>query len=285
MRLNNVIYDFFGNIISIKTNNSELLQQLNYIYRDYIIYDNQKIDYYMEITCPVNTMITSVLLTSDEMTVYHGSDEENLKKWDDTESSFLPPITLPFFRNKYSFFHGCGIQLNGKNILVFGPSKAGKSTLMMRLLEDGGKLITDDLLVINNKTKEIIPFKKPMGLRSTTKEFYEKRFRNLIEKLPSEVPSFYFRDTGLITELIHINDVPGWDYSESQGGIHHILFIGQDFRVINDSFEFFSLIQEQSCLSNNPVDIFLNIYQNLESIPQMINTRELDKTLKVINNL
>ncbi len=57
-----------------------------------------------------------------------------------------------------------GVQLGLiiKQLLFLVPSRSGKTTLIMELLEYGHRLISDDLLVIDNETGEILPFKKPI---------------------------------------------------------------------------------------------------------------------------
>lgn len=42
------------------------------------------------------------------------------------------------------FFHGTAVALNGRGVLLFGPSGSGKSSLALDLLARGAKLIGDD---------------------------------------------------------------------------------------------------------------------------------------------
>ena len=51
--------------------------------------------------------------------------------------------------------HSTAISLNGDGILIKGPSGSGKTDLALRLIESGGKLISDDQVVIKRKAKKL----------------------------------------------------------------------------------------------------------------------------------
>ena len=51
--------------------------------------------------------------------------------------------------------HSTAISLNGDGILIKGPSGSGKTDLALRLIESGGKLISDDQVVIKKKAKKL----------------------------------------------------------------------------------------------------------------------------------
>ena len=40
--------------------------------------------------------------------------------------------------------HASCVEFDGKGILIFGPSGSGKSDLALRLIDAGGKLVSDD---------------------------------------------------------------------------------------------------------------------------------------------
>ncbi|PEW83778.1 hypothetical protein CN445_24395 [Bacillus cereus] len=267
-------FNFFGNVINVESNDSYLLNQLTYIYREYLDYQTTSSDYYIKIDnrSPHNMMVNE-MLSDDRLVILHGSDEDSLCKWVD-EATFLPPITVPYFRKKYSFFHGCAIRVNNKTVALFGPSRSGKTTLMMKLMEEGYPLISDDLLVIDNNTGEIIPFKKPIGLRNTTKEYHEEKFKKIIDKLPTEIPTFHIENIGLTTELIHINDVPGWRYYENVSKIDSIFFVDKHTEPVDNPYDFFKLISNQACLADNPFNTVLKIFKNLNTTSMRLNIRD-----------
>ncbi|WP_453993375.1 hypothetical protein [Bacillus nitroreducens] len=261
------------------------MKQIAYIYKEYVDHQTTSIDYYIKIDnrSSYNIMV-SELLTNDKIVILHGTDEDSLDKWVD-EATFLPPITLPFFRDKYSFFHGCAIRINHKTVAIFGPSRSGKTTLMMKLMEEGHPLISDDLLVIDNKTGEILPFKKPIGLRNTTREYYEDKFKKIVDKLPNEIPTFHIEDTGLITELIHISDVPGWEYYDHVSKIDSVFFVDQHTEPVADPYEFFTLISKQACLSDNPFKTVLKIFKNLSSTSMRLNIRDIHVSTQILHGI
>jgi len=51
--------------------------------------------------------------------------------------------------------HSTAISLNGDGILIKGPSGSGKTDLALRLIESGGKLISDDQVIIKRKAKKL----------------------------------------------------------------------------------------------------------------------------------
>ena len=51
--------------------------------------------------------------------------------------------------------HSTAISLNGDGILIKGPSGSGKTDLALRLIESGGKLISDDQVIIKKKAKRL----------------------------------------------------------------------------------------------------------------------------------
>lgn len=52
--------------------------------------------------------------------------------------------------------HGSCIKYQDKGILILGPSGSGKSDLALRLIDDGGVLISDDYVEIEYKDGAII---------------------------------------------------------------------------------------------------------------------------------
>lgn len=278
-------FNFFGNVINVESNDSYLLNQLTYIYREYLDYQTTSPDYYIKIdNRSSHNMMVSEMLSDDRLVILHGSDEGSLSKWVD-EATFLPPITVPYFRKKYSFFHGCAIRVNNKTVALFGPSRSGKTTLMMKLMEEGYLLISDDLLVIDNNTGEIIPFKKPIGLRNTTKEYHEGKFKKIIDKLPVEIPTFHIGNIGLTTELIHINDVPGWGYYENVSKIDSIFLVDKHTEPVDNPYDFFKLISNQACLADNPFDTVLKIFKNLNTTSMRLDIRDQNAGNQILESI
>ena len=51
--------------------------------------------------------------------------------------------------------HSTAISLNGDGVLIKGPSGSGKTDLALRLIESGGKLISDDQVVVKRKAERL----------------------------------------------------------------------------------------------------------------------------------
>lgn len=204
-----------------------------------------------------------------------------MKKWTD-KVTFLPPITVPFFQNQFSFFHGCAIRIKNKTVVILGPSRSGKTTLIMELMDLKCKLISDDLVVINNIDGSILPFKKPIGIRNTNKFLFEKRIqRLLIDKDNS--PPFFSLANGLQNALIHITDVNDWSFFEKASYIDEIYFISDNFKDVDSPEDFFELFLKQACISMDIVNTLMKIYLQLKKTPAKINVRDLNDVLKVLD--
>ena len=46
--------------------------------------------------------------------------------------------------------HASCVEFEGKGVIIFGPSGSGKSDLALRLIEAGGKLVSDDYVEVTN---------------------------------------------------------------------------------------------------------------------------------------
>lgn len=71
-------------------------------------------------------------------------------------------------RNNWCLFHGAAISLDKNNACLFlGSTGTGKSTLAYYLSYNGAYLCTDDMIIIDENTMQVLPFPKPVYLRST----------------------------------------------------------------------------------------------------------------------
>lgn len=50
-----------------------------------------------------------------------------------------------------SLHHASCVEFEGKGVVIFGPSGSGKSDLALRLIDAGGKLVSDDYVEITNE--------------------------------------------------------------------------------------------------------------------------------------
>lgn len=279
------LFNFFNYRIKIESNDEKLLGQIAYIYRDYLIQDDHKFDYYFFLKNNTDyNFILSEIMGNKGLQVLHGSNEKTLNVWDD-ENTFLPPITAPYFRSYFSFYHGSAIRYKDKTIAFFGPSRSGKTTLMIEALDKGANLISDDIIIFDNKTAKIFPFKKPIGLRNTTSFFLEERFRKVASEIPKYVPVFNIQQQNLVTELIHITDIPGWSYFETPTTIDEVYFINPDGNneEVTSVYDFIEKINEQACIANESLKIIIEIYKKLQCKPHIINIRNRNFIWETLN--
>lgn len=61
--------------------------------------------------------------------------------------------------------HGAAVEKDGTFLVLAGPPKAGKTTLVLELLDRGWLLVTDDLVPLDPETLTARPFQKPLSVR------------------------------------------------------------------------------------------------------------------------
>lgn len=61
--------------------------------------------------------------------------------------------------------HAAAVERDGSFLVLSGPPRAGKTTLLLDLLDDGWRLVTDDLVPIDPETLTAEPFPKPLSVR------------------------------------------------------------------------------------------------------------------------
>ncbi|MCX6773402.1 MAG: hypothetical protein NTY68_00165 [Candidatus Micrarchaeota archaeon] len=66
--------------------------------------------------------------------------------------------------------HGAAVHYNGKNIIFTGDSTCGKSSSLLRVVQNGGKVISDDAVIFDGN--RLVPF----TFNTTVNEDLSKRF-------------------------------------------------------------------------------------------------------------
>lgn len=61
--------------------------------------------------------------------------------------------------------HGAAVERDGTFLVLSGPQKAGKTTLLLELLDRGWRLVTDDLVPIEADGRSARPYLKPLSVR------------------------------------------------------------------------------------------------------------------------
>lgn len=282
---NEIVLNFFGYVISVKSNDDDVISQIAYIYKDYLELKKQEIAYYFYIENKKKCkFVMSELLNNESIVVYHGKESKHMMIWKE-QNTFLPPITAPYFRTFFSFYHGCALRIQNRTIVIFGPSLSGKTTLIMKCLDKGAHLISDDIVIIDNLSNEVLPFKKPIGIRNTSEYHKEERIIQAINKKTKSVPTFTIKALNITTELIHISEILGWNYYDKSSNIDEIYFINsnEEFEILDSFYEFYTRIIKQACISNDNLGLMIDIYKKLKKKPMLINIRNYKKMWEVLN--
>lgn len=68
--------------------------------------------------------------------------------------------------HQYLILHAAVVEKNGFALILCGQPGAGKSTLCAALVNRGWRLLSDEMTVIDLKTKELIPIVRPVCLKN-----------------------------------------------------------------------------------------------------------------------
>jgi len=77
-------------------------------------------------------------------------------------------------RNGYFLMHGCGLEKDGKGILILGSSSAGKSTLAFNFLRKNFNCLGDNAILIKKEQGKffLLPFLKYISLKDADAQKY-----------------------------------------------------------------------------------------------------------------
>lgn len=116
----------------------------------------------LEVNARFETSATEFLLNVDHVSKYYVKAGKVIivEPYPNVELSIVnlfilgACLSVIFFQRNVITFHGSGLNVMGKGIIITGESGSGKSTLSKALLEAGAYLLTDDLIVIDVKDNE-----------------------------------------------------------------------------------------------------------------------------------
>ncbi|MGW2893838.1 hypothetical protein ACWDAO_04140 [Streptomyces sp. NPDC001212] len=115
----------------------------------------------------------------------------------------FPPFALTPLKDKMRSFHASAATIPGspdKALLLHGPSRSGKSTLLLELLKQGWSFICDDTALAGEEG-ELYSYSRPIGVRERT-----LRVHPWISQYLTSAPSF-LTSTGT-TWAVHPNSLP-----------------------------------------------------------------------------
>ena len=92
----------------------------------------------------------------------------------------------PFVR-----LHSGGIARNGAAVLLVGPSGAGKSTLVVRLVDDGFSLISDDEVWIDPDSRLVHPSARRLLLKESAWDLFPDHRQKFVDSGETECRSWW----------------------------------------------------------------------------------------------
>lgn len=141
--------------LEIRCTRPAVASYLEHLFFPYINYDPERNDY---------SQISFVDCDNGKILVYdeysNGVEVESIIRYIE---SFI--IKNACAINGHIMLHGGAISRNGKAIAIVGNSFAGKSTATAYLCSREFEYVTDDKLLINTNTLEVIPFQRKIMLR------------------------------------------------------------------------------------------------------------------------
>ncbi len=76
----------------------------------------------------------------------------------------------------YLIIHAAVIEKNGFTAVLPAPPGSGKSTLCASLVQEGWRLLSDELTLINLHTAEAVPVPRPIGLKNQSIDIIQQRY-------------------------------------------------------------------------------------------------------------
>ena len=239
--MNEVRLTFFGCVISIVSNSKFVIQRIAYIFR-YFLTDEENIDLYFKINLISTDANLELVNSQDKFNIEYSYDNNKFFKWNYLDT-FMPPLQIEPLCNKYIVLHGCAARVKDQTVCFFAPSMAGKTSILLMLLEYGYKAISDDLLFWNLQTKELKVYKKPVGIRESMINIMPDLFKKIQEIVKrKDVPCFY-NNYNKRTWLMHLDDIYNEEIYYKKDSTINYIFIptihGEKFEKVSalKSFE------------------------------------------------
>ncbi|MDY4622366.1 MAG: hypothetical protein SPC85_05475 [Eubacteriales bacterium] len=279
---------FFGVDVAILSENSKLIDRINYIFRYYLTYDRET-QIWFRVSIVKNAVKNPILaddglLTNGAALIEYSYDSVNYHSWF-FEDTFLPPLQIPPLAGKYLVLHGCAIRVCNQTALIIAPSFGGKTMLVYHAVKNGAKCITDDIIFLDNNT--IIPYKKPVGIRDTNHEAIKD-----LKAVKGLFPLVLMNPLHQVTHLIHLDDLFEHAYYEEKSSIDWIIVPDKNSVGSPVEMEMYSLHQALlGSLCNSGYDrerLPLALFDVTSSIKGALYlpTKELDKAyLQLLNHI
>lgn len=280
-------FSFWNSTLSVSSNNKQIIEQLSYIYKPEIVSNvsDSEVTYYIDIHSSTgeNALLFGENIENGLIDVSYGKSRNDLKTWK-SNTTILPPISLAPLVNDFTFIHGCALLLDGKTHIIFGPSRSGKTTFILSMLDKGASLISDDIVAVRNSDWFLMPFPKAVAVRNTNDFYFQPQLNKLRMAAPESLRSIYIPKLGLNSYLIHIDSVPGWRYSHDPLKIDYIYLISDNFESDVDLLTFIQYLLAQATLSDSSyVTTLVHIFNLLQAPPFLVDIRNHEKMFQLLH--
>lgn len=288
--MNEINLKLFDVKIKIISDIKEDINNIKYIFKKYISYEKNsdiiiKIDSDNDKKLDIMDALSCFSCNFNNKVYYKLTNNKNFKEWT-SKNTFLPPIDTNLFLNKFLILHGVGLYKDNKTFIFLGDNFSGKSSILLYGLIHGYKCISDDLLFYDIDKEKVIPYYKPAGFRSSSKNI-SPEFLSLYDSISKiEHKDFLNKSNNVTTRIFHLDDLFQSPYIKFEVPINNIFFLS-DFNKNNLSFdERITLIEKGCCSSNIDYETkfksIIKINEKVESIKYIKkkgNLYELFKTL------
>ena len=194
----------------------KVCDNLKFIYRNYITDCNDKPSIYFRIDGSAEEILTN----RNIIHIFYSFDGKKYKNWTYRDTIF-PPLLIEPLKGRYLVLHGCCVSKNDQAIAFLGKSMTGKTKIMLHLLEQGYKMLSDDLIFFFFFNL-VHAYKKPMGFRTLIANEHPQIYRKILE-LNSKIAFHSFLK--FTTYLIHAEDLFEDIYDENYTKISKVIIL------------------------------------------------------------
>ncbi len=82
--------------------------------------------------------------------------------------------------NTYLIIHAAVIEKSGYAVIMPAPPGSGKSTLTASLIQEGWRLLSDELTIIDVQNACVVPFPRPVSLKNESIDIINQRYPDVI---------------------------------------------------------------------------------------------------------
>lgn len=271
--MNEINLELFGVKIKILSEFINDIENIKFVFKKYLIFENLlenevdiiiKMDSKEHQKLEIGGALSCFSCNESNKVYYKLSSDEEYREWTSI-NTFLPPIDTDLLSNKFLILHGVGLYKDNKTFIFLGDNFSGKSSILLYGIMHGYKCISDDLLFYDIKEEKIIPYYKPVGIRSTSRNISSDflRLYNSIANIDHK--DFLNKCNGVITRIFHLDELFKDPFINFEVPIDNIFFISDSNKDDLNLLERIELIEKGCCSSNVANDIKFEVISQISS--------------------